>query len=298
MSDPRLKQHPLGFFELINKPSQNELNAYYEKNYWQNESGNYRKQYSELELNVIHKRIGLRAAKFHELCVAGTGEHSKTRSLLDVGCGEGFVLKYFKDLGWSVKGIDFSRAGADQINPEYSSYIEQGDVFRLLGKHIHSQKKYNLVYMGNILEHVLDPVGLLRSLTNLVTKDGLLVVTVPNDGNAYHEWLLSNGRIPSRWWIAIPDHISYFTADSLRSTAEATGWDCLSMTADFPIDWYLAHEQSNYVVNKVNGPHAHQARLAIENLIANFGYAAANQFYESLAGVGLGRDITAYLRLK
>ena len=296
MNDPRLKRHELGFLELVNKPSQEELDAYYANNYYQNESANYRKEYSELELGVINDRIALRARKISDLTANQSGGPDKAaKSLLDVGCGEGFVLKYFHNLDYTVAGIDFSRAGVDQMNPECSDYVEQGDVFELLNAHIHSQSKYDLVWLGNVLEHVLDPLRLLRELKNVLKDDGLLVVTVPNDGNIYQEWLLENEKIPLRWWIAIPDHITYFTAETLKNAAEATGWDCLSMSADFPIEWFLAHDKSNYIFDKTNGPLAHQARLSIEQLIADSGYAAANQFYESLAGVGLGRNITAYL---
>ncbi|SEL63351.1 class I SAM-dependent methyltransferase, partial [Ectothiorhodospira marina] len=205
-------------------------------------------------------------------------------------------ISYFRSLGWQVAGIDFSRAGVEQMNPDCAQFVQQGDVFRLLDARIAAGEKHDLVWLGNVLEHVLDPVGLLQSLRRLVSADGLLVVTVPNDGNAYHEALLESGQIPNRFWIAIPDHISYFTADSLKRTAAATGWQCLALQGDFPIDLYLAHEGSNYVADRSRGPAAHQARLGLERLIGMAGPDAANRFYASLAEVGLGRNITAYLR--
>lgn len=51
--DARLRRHELGFWELVNKPTKEELADYYAKNYYQNESANYRKTYSELETEVI-----------------------------------------------------------------------------------------------------------------------------------------------------------------------------------------------------------------------------------------------------
>lgn len=108
-------------------------------------------------------------------------------------------MKYFHYRAWKVAGIDSSRAGVDQMNPNYSDYVWQGDVFELLNAQIQLQNK---------------------------------------------------------------------------------------------------HEKSNYIFDKTNGPLAYQARLAIERLIADSGYAAANRFYESLAGVDLGRHIKAYLRVR
>jgi len=290
-SDMRLRRHELGFLELINKPTREELSEYYEKNYYQNDAGSYRKSYSELERSVISLRIAQREHQIRVFRGGGT-----PGSLLDVGCGEGFVLSHFSKLGWSVTGLDFSKAGVERMNPDYTNHVLQGDVFELLNRQIESTKKYDVVWLGNVLEHVLDPVELLCSLRQLTLGNGLLIVTVPNDGNAYHEYLYQQRLIPTRWWVAIPDHISYFTADSLRCIVEKTGWDCLTVHGDFPIDWFLANEVANFLTDKSRGSAAHDARIRIEYLIAQAGLDKANRFYESMAEVGLGRNLTAYLR--
>lgn len=290
MQDARLRRHALGFWELANKPSPQELAAYYANTYYQNQSSSYRKSYSALETGVIDLRIALRAAQVTTL----TG-HTNPGSMLDVGCGEGFVIRHFRSLGWQVAGIDFSRAGVEHTNPDCAHLVEQGDVFQLLKTKIAAAEQHELVWLGNVLEHVLDPVSLLQSLRQLVSPGGLLVVTVPNDGSAYQETLLGSGAIPDRFWIAVPDHISYFTADSLRHTAAATGWQCLALQGDFPIDLFLAHPGSNYVADRSRGPAAHQARLQVEQLIGQAGLDSANRFYSALADVGLGRNLTAYL---
>ena len=289
--DSRLKLHPHGFLEVVDRPTPDELREYYARSYYQNEKGTYRKEYPADELEVFSLRIAQRAAQ--ACSIRGTDVPGR---LLDVGCGEGFVLRDFDRMGWNVEGIDFSRAGVERMNPDFVEQVDQGDVFELLDWRIKSEEQYDLVWLGNVLEHVLDPIGLLKSLRQLVNEDGLLIVTVPNDGNAYQEELFQKGKIPERFWIAIPDHMSYFTAASLKQTAEATGWNCKAMHAGFPIDWYLAHEGSNYVVDRARGPSAHKARLMLERHIGMAGPEAANTLFSALADVGLGRDLTAFLQ--
>jgi len=269
------------------------LSDYYAQTYFQNEASGYRKSYAEEELEVIALRIAQRYGQARALL-----SHDRPGSLLDVGCGEGFVLKFFEQIGWQVEGIDYSRAGVQQINPDYAHHVEQGDVFELLEARISAKKQHDLVWLGNVLEHVLDPVSLLQSLRRLVAPGGLLVVTVPNDGSAYQEALFATGAIPDRFWIATPDHMSYFTADTLRRTAEETGWDCLAIQGDFPIDLFLAHEGSNYVADRAQGPVAHRARLMLERLIGQAGIEASNRFYAALADVGFGRNLTGFFRPK
>lgn len=293
MNDPRLQRHPLGFLEVVNPPSAEELGAYYAQAYYQNESGNFRKAYSAEELDAINLRLTRHAAQVQTLLGKDV-----TGSLLDVGCGEGFVLKFFRQLNWKVQGIDYSRAGVEQINPDMVDWVEQGDVFTLLNARITAGEQHELVWLGNVLEHVLDPVGLLHSLRQLVTPGGLLVVTVPNDDTPYHEALHANGAIRDRFWIAIPDHLSYFNAVTLRQTVAATGWECLVMQGDFPIDLFLSHSGSNYVSDRTQGLAAHHARLMLENLIGEAGSEANNRFYSALSDVGLGKNLTAFLSPK
>lgn len=291
MDDNRLQRHELGFFEIKEKPSREKLAEYYANIYYQHESSSYQKNYSPLELETIHLRLAQRTEIINEL-----RKHKQPGRMLDVGCGEGFTIKHFHMNGWQVSGMDFSRAGVEQINPDYASFVQNGDVFQLLEEKIKSEERYDMIWLGNVLEHVLDPISLLEKLRRIIATDGILVTTVPNDGSLYQESLLQKNRIPRRFWIAIPDHMSYFTAESLKNTAEATGWRCESLLADFPIDVYLAHSGSNYVTDPTQGAAAHQARLELEQIIGKAGAAAANRFYAALAEVGLGRNLTAYLR--
>lgn len=280
----------MGFFELVDKPDESALSDYYADIYYQAGSGPYRTSYSAQELKVIRQRIALRAHRARFLL--GT---DKSGRLLDVGCGEGFVLSAFAEDGWEVAGIDYSRAGVEGINPQMAKYVEQGNLFSMLDLRIRTDERYDLVWLGNVLEHVLDPVALLQALKKLVAPGGLLVVVVPNDGSDYHQRLLADGAIPEPFWIAVPDHISYFTQDSLRRTAAATGWAVKDLQGDFPIDIFLSHEGSNYVADPKKGPAAHAARLQFETLIGQAGEEAANSFYSALADIGLGRNLIAYM---
>lgn len=290
MIDTRLRRHSYGFLELAEKPDAATLAKYYAEKYYQSEASSFRHSYPQDELEIIKLRIRLRSARAREIM----GRNTPGR-MLDVGCGEGFVMAAYAADGWEVSGMDHSRAGVASMNPQMVSRVEQGNLFELLDRRIAAGEKYDLVWLGNVLEHVLDPVGLLVALRSLVEPGGLLVVVVPNDGNRYHEELFSDGRVPERFWIAVPDHLSYFTRESLLRTASETGWEARDMQGDFPVDLFLAHEASNYVADRTQGPAAHAARLRLERVIASAGLNEANAFYSALAGVGLGRNMVAYL---
>lgn len=241
MNDPRLRYNELGFLEVIDPPSEEELSRYYAERYYQSEQGSYRREYSEQEYRYISIKIAQKAGIVES--IRGTSEPG---ALLDVGCGEGFTLGWFEERGWSVEGLDHSTAGVGHINPHLSHHVESGDVFQMLKTRTEAHVQYDLVWLNNVLEHVADPVELLERIREIVPRSGLLVVTVPNDGSRYQEKLLEDGDIPHRFWIAIPDHLAYFDYGSLMSTVAATGWHTEDVIADFPIDWFLLHPGSNY----------------------------------------------------
>lgn len=290
MNDPRLKFHDLGFLQAADVPSPETLKAYYADRYYQTEQSNYRRSYPAAERKYFNLKIAQRAALVDKL----RGGHG-AGSMLDVGCGEGFALAWFRERGWAVEGIDHSIAGLEAMHPDLLESVEAGDLFGLLDARIASAARYDLVWLTNVLEHVVDPVKLLRTLRNLVAPQGVLVVTVPNDGSAYQEALLENGDVSERFWIALPDHLAYFTYDSLKRTAEATGWVCHDIVGDFPIDFFLLHEGSNYVKDQAQGPAAHQARIRLELMLGQLDHERVNDFYRTMARVGLGRMLTAFL---
>ena len=287
--DKRLTQHPLGFWTLAEKPSPEELKDYYANKYYQQACRSYELQYSDEERAYFRAKLAQRHAVLQRVSPQG-------RSMLDVGCGEGFALAYFREQGWSVKGLDFSAAGVESQNPDCRDALVVGDVFALLDAEITAGRKYDAVWLQNVLEHVLDPVALLISLRSVLAPEGVAVITVPNDYSAVQREALSLGHIDREFWVALPDHLSYFDHVSLPATVKGTGWNCVELLGDFPIDWFLFHSGSNYARDSQLGKAAHRARIQLENLIHRQPMDAALKFWAAAGRLGVGRDISVFLK--
>jgi len=289
--DQRLTRNPLGFWEIANKPTVDELQRYYAEKYYQQAQGSYEHEYSEGELAYFRAKLEQRFAVIQRHLTEGEGGR-----LLDVGCGEGYALSFFREQGWTVKGIDFSSAGVQSKNPGCMDALVTGDVFQLLQSEIALGNSYQVVWLQNVLEHVIEPLDLLNSLRALVSPGGVAVVTVPNDCSITQQAALSCGHIDDAFWVAPPDHLSYFDRESLIRAAGETGWACAEVLGDFPVDWFLFHPGSNYVRNKSVGKAAHLARVQLENVIHKQPIQDVIDFWSATAKLGFGRDITAVLR--
>ncbi|NOR86738.1 MAG: methyltransferase domain-containing protein [Bacteroidales bacterium] len=292
--DPRIRRHPLGFCEVIDKPSTQELQQYYANKYYQEGNGSYELVYTEDELMYFRAKLEQREAILKQHLPV---ENSKGR-ILDVGCGEGYALAYFREQGWTVKGIDFSDEGVSSKNPDCCDALESGDIFELIATEISRGEKYDLIWLQNVLEHVIEPLDLLSSLRSLVSPGGMAVITVPNDYSITQQAALDNNYIDEEFWVAIPDHLSYFDYDSLVNSTRETGWECMEIVGDFPIDWFLFHPESNYIRDKSVGKKAHFARIEIENHIHKQPIKDVIKFWSAAAKIGVGRDLTIFLRPK
>lgn len=289
--DKRIQKNALGFWEVIEKPTVIELQDYYAQKYYQNANASYELEYSSDELANMQAKLEV---KWHIL--KSHIDTSTDKKMLDVGCGEGYALAFFRDKGWLAKGIDFSAAGVESKNPGCGDLLVTGDLFDLLEKEIESGQKYDVLWLQNVLEHVLEPMDLLHNLRTLIAPGGIAVITVPNDCSSVQMDALNRGHIDHAFWVAPPDHLSYFNAESLTAAAESSGWNCHNIIGDFPVDWYLFHQESNYVRNKKAGKDSHHARVQLENLICKQSSSDdVVAFWEALARVGMGRNVTAFL---
>jgi len=287
----QLIKHKLGFWTMAEKPSPAELQDYYSTKYYQEGRGSYELTYSDAEKTYFSAKIEQRHAVLRQIV-------PNASSMLDVGCGEGFALSYFKRQGWQVKGLDFSEAGVRTQNPACLDVLCVGDVFALLDAEIGSGRKYDVIWLQNVLEHVLEPLDLLASLQSLISKKGVVVITVPNDFTQVQEAALSKGHIDREFWVATPDHISYFNHVTLPAAAKAAGWTCVELLGDFPIEWFYFHEGSNYIREKSRGKEAHLARIQLENLIHKNPSADVMAYWSAAGRLGLGRAITGFFTLR
>jgi 2-polyprenyl-3-methyl-5-hydroxy-6-metoxy-1,4-benzoquinol methylase len=290
MSEYQLKKNKFGFYEVQPKPTKNELAEYYSEVYFQQGKGSYETSYLKNEIDYFIAKIDQRCSLIKEVL----GKDLSGKSFLDIGCGEGFALSYFNKHGLNVTGLDFSEAGVTANNPSVKNKLITGDVFDEVQNLIRQNITFDIVWMQNVLEHVIDPFSLKQNIKKLTNENGIVVITVPNDFSAIQNKAVENKLIDEKFWVCPPDHLNYFNAESLTKFFSEE-WDIYQLIGDFPVDLFLYNKNSNYIKTRKVGKEAHLARVALENLINEQPNDHVNQFFSALARIGLGRDLTIFL---
>ena len=284
-----LVEHPLGFIEVSPKPTSEELRDYYRAQYYEKAEGKtsqYSYEYGPTER--IYKQLGARET-YHLM------ERSKG-SVMELGYGEGFFLGYFAEQGWDVAGVDFTDEGLMQYFPHLRDRLAAEDVYEYTDRAIAAGERYDLLVTNNVIEHVIEPLELLEAMRKVIKPEGILRAVVPNDGSWLHRHLVDNELGRDNFWIAPPAHLNYFTFDTFKRALEATGWEVVAMTGEFPIEIFCLHEGSNYLKDRAQGRGSHKARVAFDVALANEGIDKLMAFRKGCAAAGLGRNVVAYAR--
>lgn len=132
-------------------------------------------------------------------------------SILDVGCGRGWVAKKFLPKGKQVYSLDISvtnPAIVKKLYPDEKHFAVAADSFHLP----FNDSSFDCVIASEIIEHVFDPAGFIKELFRVVKKGGSLIITTPyKEKLIYYLCIHCNQKTPAN------AHIHSFDEKKLES---------------------------------------------------------------------------------
>lgn len=116
----------------------------------------------------------------------------KLKKILDVGCGEGAFLDAARKRGCETWGIEFNPATLETLNSKGHRVLREMPVSSPASS---ENAGFDLITFFQVLEHVPDPVGSLKSAVRMLKPGGHACVSVPHAGGIYrldpydpHQW--------------------------------------------------------------------------------------------------------------
>ncbi len=158
--------------------------------------------------------------------------------LLEIGVGSGSFLNAARQTGYEVMGCDLSIPICQRIGRMYHIPMHSEHLATLAG-----ESRFDVVVMNHVLEHVNQPIELLRDVHRLLAPGGIVHIAVPNVGC----WEAS---LPG-WTSYEPYHLAYFTPQTLKRVVSASDLAIEYITTHESFSgWFLAVIRSALGVNR------------------------------------------------
>lgn len=214
--------------------------------------------------------------------------NKKTGRILELGPGPGLFLEYAKQKGWDVFGVDASDDAVRLLKkkglPVFRSFFEAIEPSSL--------GKFDAVFLFEVLEHVSDPLYLLKLINSLLKKGGAVCLSVPNDYNPLQK-IVVDALGEQKYWLAPPFHINYFSIYSIKKILKKSGFSVSYVETNFPMELFLLMGD-NYVGDKKFGRLMHGKRKKLDIALSEYNNLLKRSLYGACANLGIGRNITIY----
>ena len=163
-------------------------------------------------------------------------------TIMDYGCGTGMFLDICQEAGWRAFGME-PDSGARKIAKDMKLKVYK-DKAELEASH--REEKIDAITLWHVLEHVTDLDNTLSYFKTKLSKDGVLIIAVPNytsyDANHYKEF-----------WAAydVPRHLYHFEVNSLSNLLGSYGF-VLESTLPMKFDsFYVSMLSEKYKTGSV-----------------------------------------------
>ncbi len=142
-----------------------------------------------------------------------SGGRDGPKRVLDFGCGDGKLLGVARALGMQAVGVDVSDARSAEARGDGLAIYPDLDQLDTS-----ERAPFDILVLSQVLEHVPDPLGLLRALRTRLHPQAAIIAAVPN---------ASKVRVPDdfhSFTIVQPlEHVNAFTPETLRALGARAG---------------------------------------------------------------------------
>ncbi|MDQ2846950.1 MAG: class I SAM-dependent methyltransferase [Actinomycetota bacterium] len=161
----------------------------------------------------------------HTMLVRAVGTNKR---VLELGAASGYMTRRLHDQGCTVVAVECDPEAADELSRTADRTVigDLNDLAVLEG----IDGKFDVVLAGDVLEHLLDPLGVLRAAVAKLASAGRVVISVPNVTHADLKVSLLAGHFDYRdQGLLDRTHIRFFTFETLMALLAAADLQPIEM---------------------------------------------------------------------
>lgn len=156
--------------------------------------------------------------------------------VLDVGAGYGLLSSILYNKGYEIEIIE----------PKNTPYYLHDKKFKhyktTIEKFSNNQKgRYDIICMMDVIEHLINPLLMLRKLKQLLNKKGIIVIQTPN-----YKSLMAQICKNWSWWM-VSDHKYFLSPKSTRILLEKAGFSISELDTYESLEDFKKNLDGNFV---------------------------------------------------
>ncbi len=143
----------------------------------------YSKEYFEGDFRCGHAGSYFEEGSLEHLVDTGLLQRIKqykpSGKFLEIGCAGGAFLDAARKEGYDVTGVEFSEDASAIARKKFNLQVITGDITDAK----FTDNVFDVVFMGDVLEHLPDPVTTVKEIHRITAPEGMLVLLVPSQTN-------------------------------------------------------------------------------------------------------------------
>lgn len=153
--------------------------------------------------------------------------------LLDVGANMGFFLRIARNMGFDTEGVEpspsLTKIAVEQWNLKiHCAFLEDANL---------PKESYDIITLIDVFEHVAIPKALLKTCSELLKPDGIIVIKVPNGD--YNKLKMKLAKLTAKdngidIWDCC-EHVAHYTPSTFKKMAESCGFRVKKRMIPLPI---------------------------------------------------------------
>jgi 2-polyprenyl-3-methyl-5-hydroxy-6-metoxy-1,4-benzoquinol methylase len=146
-----------------------------------------------------------------------------TKRVLDVGCATGYLAQALVGRGCTVSGVELDEESAEEARPSLERLVV-GDLETMDFAEAFGEDRFDVIVFGDVLEHLRDPLPVLRKAKALLADRGSVVASIPNIAHGSVRLALLAGRFDYQdLGLLDSTHVRFFTRSSLEDLFREAG---------------------------------------------------------------------------
>jgi SAM-dependent methyltransferase len=139
-------------------------------------------------------------------------------SIFEVGVAAGFFLDEARSAGFTVAGVEPAPKVSAHARDEFgldvtTGFIEDAEL---------PPASFDVICAFHVLEHIHDPLDVLKGMRAALKDDGYLLLEIPNIESAMAK------RLGPKWLhLDPPNHVGFYTPEQLRGLLASAGFELL-----------------------------------------------------------------------